>query len=117
MLISSNKIPPAVLSAAREIPIPASRNFPSRAKTSRIAVAITIPRMAMERRSEGEDVAVKAANIAATSIGATVAKNVARAMPAISNISFSNFAAHHSSRKNQLATENIEFTEKNNGLP
>ena len=84
MAISSSNIPPAVRSAASEIPSPPSTSSPTSANSTRIIVAIRVPRMAMERRCWRVEFTVSAAKIAATSSGPMVAKKVARDSAAVS---------------------------------
>ena len=84
MAISSSNIPPAVRSAASEIPSPPSTSSPTSANSTRIKVAIRVPRMAMDRRCCRVEFTVSAAKIAATSSGPMVAKKVARDSAAVS---------------------------------
>ena len=86
MPISISKIPPAVCRAAKDMPRLVRTNSPKTATINKIIVANKTPRSAMDRRSLNVDDAVSAANTAATSIGPTVAKKVARATPAVSHM-------------------------------
>ena len=79
-------MPPAVRSAAKEMPRPDRKNLPANATTNRILVAINVPRMAMDRLSAGVAAAVNAVKTAATSIGDTVANSAANATLAVSII-------------------------------
>jgi hypothetical protein len=86
MPINNSRIPPPVRSAASEMPSPLSIASPKIANSSKMPVAMAVPLTAMVNRSRGADEAVSAAYMAATSIGPTVAKNVANATAAVSII-------------------------------
>ena len=83
--ISNKSMPPAVVSAASEIPRRASRASPNRANNNNSPEAMLTPRIAILLRSEEVFSAVRAANIIAESTGATVAKKVVKAMAAASS--------------------------------
>ena len=83
--IKRRRMPPAVLSAGIEMPSIESMVSPIIAKEIKIHEAIIEPRIAMRRRYFEFSPPVKAANTAAASSGAIVAKKVARAAVAVSN--------------------------------
>jgi hypothetical protein len=82
--ISRSRMPPAILSAGNVMPNNRSSGSPNTAKNSRIAVAMSVPRSARERRSAWLFFCVSAANTMTRSAGPMVAKNVVRASSRLS---------------------------------
>ena len=79
-------MPPAVRNAGSEIPNAINRPLPTTAKGISTIEAIRMPLTAVLLRRSGEYDTVRAAKTAATSSGPTVAKKVAKATPAVSNM-------------------------------
>lgn len=84
MAISISRMAPAVRSAGSPMPSQASTFPPIRQNTVSMAVAMAQPLIAMARRTLGAVRWVRAANSAAASSGATVAKKVVKATMAVS---------------------------------
>ena len=79
-------MPPARRSAGSEMPNSRRIASPNRANASRMAVAISVARIAICRRAADELLGVSAANSAATSAGPMVAKYVVNAISAVSTM-------------------------------
>ena len=77
-------MPPADRNAASDMPVLPRIISPTSAKVIRMPLAINEPLTAIEPRCSDDDTIVKAINIAASSIGRMVVKNVVSAIAAVS---------------------------------